>query len=100
MHLARDSRPRANRRGDFGHNIGVRPVSYGVNGIQPQTIEAILLDPVQRVVYKKVAHRAAAFAVKVDRGTPGRTMRRIEELGTVGVKVVPFRAEMVVNDVE
>src|SRR5207302_5140734 len=63
-------------------------------------VETVLLEPVERVVNEEVAHGAALLAVVVDGRAPRRVMRRVEELRSVGVKVVAFGPEMVVHDVQ
>src|SRR5216683_367581 len=42
--------PRADRRCDLLKNIRLAVVADGVNGVEAQTVEAILLQPIERVV--------------------------------------------------
>jgi len=51
-------------------------------------------------VQYEIAYRAAARPGIVDRRTPGRVMPLGEEIGRDCVQVIPFRTEMVVDDVE
>ena len=68
----------------------------GMDGVEPQTVEAIALQPVQRILDRECAHLRDAI---VD-GVPPWRMRRGEERRRIAVKVVTFGAEVIVDDVE
>src|SRR6185437_9072855 len=71
-----------------------------VHRIQPEPVEVILLEPVERVVQEEIAHGAPAGRLEVDRGTPGGRMPVGEELRRVEVEEVALWPEVVVDDVE
>ena len=52
--------PSRTRVRELGQEIGLRIVDDRVHGVEPQAVDVILLEPVQRVVDEEVAHRAAA----------------------------------------
>ncbi len=85
---------------ELGDDADGRGVRDRVHRVDAQAVEVELGEPVERVVDVEVAHRAAALRIEIDRRPPGRDMRRIEERRRVGVQVVAFRAEVVVDDVE
>ena len=84
--------PRAGVQGlrNLGHDVRRRIVTDGMDRIEPQPVETVLLDPVERVVNEEIAHRARAGAIEVDRRAPGGLMLRVEELRTIGVEVVSY----------
>src|SRR5207248_8132057 len=67
---------------------------------EAQPVEVKLLEPVERVVHYEIAHRPGARPVIIDRRAPGRVVPLGEEIGRDRVQVIPFRAEMVVDDIE
>ena len=85
---------------ELGDEVQLAVVDDRVHGIEAQAVEAILLQPVERVVDEEVAHGAAVLAVEVDRRAPRRVMTVGEELRRVRVQLVAFRAEVVVDHVE
>src|SRR2546430_17364320 len=84
--------------GNLDQNARRGFVEDPINCDKTQSVEAVLLEPVERVVNEEVAHGAALLAIVIDGGAPGRLMRGVEELGSIGGKVVPRRPEMVVPD--
>ena len=58
------------------------------------------LEPVQRVVQYEIAHRPAPRSGVIDRRAPWRVVPLGEEIGRDRVQIIPFRAEMVVHDIE
>ncbi len=85
---------------EFRYEIGPRVIHNRMDGIQAQSVEIEFVQPVKRVMHEEVAHHARALAVEVDRRTPWRVVRRIEELRRVRGKIVSLRSEMVVDHVE
>src|SRR6202051_4890351 len=79
-----------------GHLVEPIRVAYGVHGIETKTIEEILDQPIQGVIYKIVADLPAA---KVDCRTPGRIDIVPEHFRCVSMEVIPVGAEMIVDDV-
>jgi hypothetical protein len=59
----------------------------------------IVLKPVQCVLDEESPHFVAACVVKVDRLPPGSSIA-IREIRPVRIKVVAFRTQMVVNDIQ
>src|SRR5579872_875135 len=70
-----------------------------VNRIEPQSVEMIVLQPVQSVFDEKSPDLIAACTVKVERLSPGSAVT-IGKVRPVSIKVVAFRAEMVVDHVQ
>ena len=100
-----DRRPTPPGAGLFGHLLD-RPqdvpgaqVEDGVDGIETQAVEVELLEPHPHVVQHEVAHGVAAVPVVVDRGAP-RGLVPVVEVGAELAQVVPFGAEVVVDDVQ
>jgi hypothetical protein len=100
VYLPVPARPLAQRLGELANDIRPARVAKGVHGIEPQPVEAILLRPVERVVHEIISHRAARGSIEVDRGAPGRALRRIEELRAIHMQIVAVRTEVVVHDIE
>ncbi len=92
--------PLANLARELRENMHSAVILDGVDGIEPQAVEAIFLEPEQGVVNEEVADRAAGAAVEVDRIAPRRLVPIGEELAGVGVEIVPLRAKVVVDHVE
>src|SRR5581483_9638683 len=69
-------------------------------GIEAESVEVIFLQPVQRVVNEEIAHRPAAWAVEVDRFSPGRAMAIREKFRRIGTQIISFRPEVVIDHVQ
>src|SRR3982074_3211203 len=100
MYVTPGAGPLAHARGELDENIWRGFVDDPLHRVQTQSVEAVLLEPVERVMNEEVAHGAALLAIVIDGRTPGRLMHWIEELWSIGVKVVALRPEMVVADVQ
>ena len=72
-------------------------IDDGVDGIEAKAVEAVFLQPIQRVMNIEVAHSAAG---EIDGGTPRGVFRGIEERARIGVQIVPLRPEMVIDHVQ
>ena len=68
----------------------------GMNRIEPQAVETIAVEPMQRISDRECAHLRNAI---ID-GVAPRRMRGSEERRRIAVQEVSFRAEMIVDDVE
>ena len=68
----------------------------GVDGIEPQPVEAIVAQPGQRILDRKGADFRHAI---IDRAAPGR-LRFGEEGRRIAAEIIPLGAEMVIDDVE
>src|SRR5437868_5640595 len=78
----------------------MRVVDDGVHCVKSQAIKVKFCKPIKSVVDEEIANHPAAGTVKVDGFAPRGVMPMGKELGRISAKVVPFRAEMVVDDVE
>ena len=68
--------------------------------VQPQAVKVELLDPVEGVVDREFARRAAVRPVKIDRCAPWRLVAIGEGLRRDRVDIGAFRSEMIIDDVE
>src|SRR5262245_62196523 len=69
MHVALAPRPRAHVGGKLGENVGRGVVGNGMHRVEPQPVEVVLLEPVERVVGEVVAHHASVRTVKERKST-------------------------------
>ena len=76
-----------------------RIVFDGLHRVQPQAVEMILANPVQRVLHDEAAHMLAASSVVVHRFSPRRFVVR-GKVRTEVAQVIAFWPEMVVDHVE
>jgi hypothetical protein len=74
-------------------------VDDGVDGVEPQTIDVVVPQPVQRVVDDEPADLVALATVDVERLAPRRPVA-VGEVGAELAEVVPLGAEVVVDDIE
>ena len=92
--------PRANAGGEFVEQIGPRIILDGVDGVEAKPVQMKLLDPIFGVLDEEVAHGARVRPIKLDGIAPGRFVPAGEEIGRVEREEIPFRTEVVVNDVQ
>ena len=97
MDLALGAEMAAHAARQLAQDVGFRRVDDRVHGVEPQAVEAVLLQPVERVVDEVVAHGLLA---EVDRGTPRRLEVLGEEAGRVEAEIVTLGPEVVVDHVE
>src|SRR6266568_2452427 len=86
--------------GQLTQNIGIGIVENSMHGVKSQTINAIFLKPVERIMNEVVAHRPAARSIEINRLAPWSVVALGEKLRRIQVQIIPFGAEVVVNDVE
>src|SRR5947207_1350169 len=67
--------------------------------VDAQSIDMKFVDPLQRVVNEKPANVVAMWPVEIDRHSPWRLVA-IGEIRCEFREVIPFRTEVVVDDVE
>ncbi len=91
---------RAHALRDLGQEVDLAVILYRVHRIEAQTVEVILFQPVENVVYEELADRAAVGPVVVDSRAPRSVMTLGEELACVGMKIVSLWPEVVVNHVQ
>jgi hypothetical protein len=65
---------------DLGDDARHRAVADRMHRVEPQPVEVVFVQPVERVVDVEVAHDARIAAVKVDRGAPRVLTPGVEEL--------------------
>src|SRR5579862_4323547 len=70
-----------------------------VDRVQAQTVDAIVAQPHQCVVAKESADLVAVPIVEINRVAPWRVIP-VSKVGTEFREIVPFRTEVIVNDVE
>jgi hypothetical protein len=70
-----------------------------VDRIEPEPVDVVLGDPMERVVDHEAPNLVAVRAVVVDRRTPG-SLVRVREVRPITAEIVPFRTDVVVDDVE
>ena len=68
--------------------------------VEPQAVEAKLVDPIERVLDDELPHRRRCRAVVIDRVAPGRLVTVGEKVAARRAQIVPVRAEVIVDDVE
>src|ERR1700736_1776013 len=100
VHVAVGRHRTMDRLSYFSEYVWLRIVGDRVHGIEAQPVEVIFVQPVQRIVDGIVANRAAFRTVKVNSVSPRSLVAIGKELGGVGPKVIPFRAEVVINDIQ
>ena len=71
-----------------------------VHRVEAQAIEVELLEPIQRVADREVAHRAAVGAVVVDARTPGSLVPLGEERRRIDGEVITVGPKMIVDHVK
>src|SRR5260221_11748205 len=70
-----------------------------VDRVEPQRVDMVRSQPVQRVVDEEGPYLGALRPVKIDRGTPWCAIT-VGKVGAILAQVVSFRAQMVVDDVQ
>ena len=80
--------------------MGRTVVHDRVHGVEAEPVEIVLLEPVERVLDREVAHRAAVLAVVVDAGAPRRLVAVGEEGRRVDGQVIAVGSEMIIDAVE
>jgi hypothetical protein len=75
-------------------------VGDGVDRVEPQPVEVVFLQPIERIVEEEVAHHAAAFTIHIDPGAPWCRVAIGKEALGVGVKIVSGWAEVIVDHIE
>src|SRR5215472_4296774 len=84
---------------EFSEEMTGAEVEDSVNSVESQCIEVELLEPVHGILAEKPSHFVAALPIEIDRLTPDSSVT-IGKVRTVCIKVVAFRTEMVVDDIE
>ena len=87
------------RDGDLAQQVRRAEIEDAVHGVEPQAVEVILRHPVSGIVDDVPPHVVAAGIVVVERRPP-RCLVLLGEIGPEERKVVPLRADVIVDDVE
>src|SRR5581483_7619843 len=86
-------------RRELLHEVHGRAVDELVRGVQAETIDVVVLQPHEGVVAEEPADLIASALVEVDRSAPRRVVT-LRKVGRKLVRVIPYRAEVVVDHVE
>src|SRR6516162_8223432 len=87
------------RRRHLAKHVTSAKVVDLMNRVEPQPVDVIFGQPVQRIVDEESSYSIALRAVEIDRRAPRRAIA-IGEEPAILAEVITFRTEMVVNDVE
>src|SRR6266849_2011497 len=71
-----------------------------MRGIEAETVEMILGNPVQGIFDEEAPHHLAVGTVQIQSGAPGRGVMLREVERTVDAQVIPVWPQVVVNHVE
>src|SRR4051812_1898540 len=74
-------------------------VEDAVHGVEPQPVDVILRDPVERVVHDITTHLVAVGVVVIQSRSP-RSLVLLGEVRSVEWEIVPLGAHVVVDDIE
>jgi hypothetical protein len=80
-------------------NVMGTEVEDPVDGVDTQDVDVHLTQPVESALNEEGAHLVGVGVVEVD-GTPPWSVVAVREIGAETIEVVPFRTEVVVDDVE
>src|SRR5580698_7740232 len=86
--------------GQFREDVRCGIVGDCVNRVQPQSVEMIFGEPIKRIVDEKIPHDSTLVAIEVDPISPRSMMAVRKKLWSVRIKIITFRAEMVVYDIK
>src|SRR5271170_4384534 len=84
----------------FCENVRHRVVDNGVNRVQPETIEMIFSQPVERIVDEEITDHSAFWTIEVDAVSPRRGVSIGKELWRVRPEVISLGAKMVVDHIQ
>src|SRR4029077_7827125 len=79
--------------------VACAEIAHSMNRVEAQSIKVIILQPIECVLDEEPPHVVAALTIEIDRLTP-RSAVTIGKVRSEYIKVVAFRAEMVVDHVE
>jgi hypothetical protein len=74
-------------------------VEDAVNRVQAKSVDVIFIEPIERVLDEEAPHAIAAWTIEVKGLTPGCVVT-VGEVRTKLGQVIPFRAEVIVDDIE
>ncbi len=86
----------AHSTAEIGENVRVSDLGNRMNGVEPQPIEPIVLQPMKRIADSKLPDlRRAIVDCVTPRGLGGREERR-----RIAAEVISFRAKVIVDHIE
>ena len=85
--------------GQFFEKSNGRMVENRMHRVEPERIDVAIHDPVKRVLNKIIAYLVAPRTIEIERRSPRRLIP-VGEIGAKLAKIISFRAEMIVNDVQ
>ncbi len=85
---------------ELAQEAWIRVVDDRVHGVEPQPVEVIFLEPVERVVNEELPHDSAVGVVEVHGVAPRCLVARREELRCIVAEIIAVGPEVVVDDVE
>src|ERR1700733_9203727 len=84
---------------ELGEKMRGAEIENAVHGVQPQSIDVKLFQPIQSVLNEKCTHRFGLGTVEIHRLSPRSAIAPAEERSELA-EIIPFRAEVVVDDVQ
>ena len=100
MHVPMGSGPSFHPPSQLFQEMLLRIIFYRMHRIESQSIDMILFKPIERIFNKKVTHNIAANVIVIDCCTPGSVVFFGEKLLGIGVQIVAFWSEVVVNHIQ
>ena len=88
-----------NGLGKFFEKSPGTEVIYPLQGIEPQRVDVIMDQPIERILYKEVPDLIAQGPIEIHRIAPWCPIP-VGEIRSKPVEVIPFRPQVVVNDVQ
>src|SRR5579862_8540048 len=85
--------------GELSQDMNGAGIEDAVNRIQPQGVDVIFSEPIERIFDEEAPHAIAARTVEVDGLAPGSSVAG-SEIGTKLGEIIPFRSEVVINDIQ
>src|ERR1700733_1372151 len=84
---------------EFGEKMPGAEIENAMHRVEPQRIDVKLLQPIQSVLNEERTHRLGLGAVEIHRLPPGSAIAPTEDR-TELAEIIPFRAEVIVYDVQ
>src|ERR1700683_845547 len=84
----------------FREDVRLGVINNGVNCIESKSVEVIFGQPVHGVMNEEVADGSAVKSIEIDGVPPGSLVSISKELRRVGIEIIFFGAEVVVDHVE
>src|SRR5712691_7828887 len=85
---------------NFADDVGLALIENRVDGIKAEAVEAEFLQPIERVVYEKIAHWPVMRSGEINRGAPWRLVAVGKEIWSDCRQIITLGTEVVVDDVQ